>query len=74
MFFCASKNENWFHANSEFLLTIELQLRVERSNNYHFQKSLLLSGLRVGAQLIFNDLDLPPFQNKVSSTCNYFPE
>ena len=75
------------------LLTIELQLRVEGSNNLlsHFlKKSLknLIFSLKPALKSssdgrhwpgflffpVFHDLDLPPFQNNLRSTCSYFPE
>ena len=87
LFFCSSKNENWFHANR---MTIELQLRVERSNNLlslfkkkKLKKSYLFLNTRFISLLlmaeigqicrrpVFHDLDLPPFQNNISSACSY---
>ena len=75
------------------LLTIELQLRVEGSNNLlsHFlKKSLknLIFSLKPALKSssdgrhwpgflffpVFHDLDLPPFQYNLSSTCSYFLE
>ena len=78
------------------LLTIELQLRVEGSNNLlsllitFLNKSLekpylffkirfkVFFGWPTLARFFsfpsFSRLDLPPFQNNLSSTCSYFPE
>ena len=78
------------------LLTIELQLRVEGSNNLlsllitFLNKSLekpylffkirfkVFFGWPTLARFLsfpsFSRLDLPPFQNNLSSTCSYFPE
>ena len=69
------------------LLTIELQLRVEGSNNYHFLKKIFLKNLRnlvfsskpglksSGCRYpAFHDLDLPPFRRRCSSGCSYILE
>ena len=72
------------------LLTIELQLSVEWSNNLLslFKKNLIVS-LKPALQSSsdgrywpgvlffpagFHDIDLPPFQNNLSSASSYFPE
>ena len=75
------------------LLTMELQLKVEGSDNllslfkkkcskkfYIFFKTRFkvsfwwpILARFVGAQF-FHDLDLPPFQNNISSTCSYLPK
>ena len=90
LFFCTSKNENWFYANSEFVdncVAIE-SLRIK--NYYHFQKKVekkLIFSLKPALKPfsdgrywlgflffpVFHDLDLPPFQNNLCSTCSYFP-
>ena len=74
------------------LLTTELQLRVEGSNNFLslLKKSLknLVFSLKPALKSSsdggycpgflffpdFHDLDLPPFQNNLSSASSYFPE
>ena len=95
LFFCSSINENWFHANSEFVdngVAIESR-RIKQFIITFLKKSLkkpylffktpfkvffwrpILEGF-VGAQF-FHDLekiDLPPFQNNISSSCSYLRE
>ena len=94
LFFCSvsSKNENWFHANSEFVdngIAIESRrirqfiitlLKKKFKKSYIFFKTRFkvsfwwpILARFVGAQF-FHDLDLPPFQNNISSTCSYLPK
>ena len=75
------------------LLTIELQLRVEGSNNLlslfkkksektlSFFKKPALKSSSDGRYWpgflffpVFQNVDLPPIQNNLSSACSYFPE
>ena len=94
LFFCSvsSKNENWFHVNSEFVdngIAIESRrirqfiitlLKKSSKKSYIFFKTRFkvsfwwpILARFVGAQF-FHDLDLPPFQNNISSTCSYLPK
>ena len=93
VFFCSSKNENWFQGNIEFVdnwVAIESR-RIKQftitfldkgfKKNHIFPLKPALKSSSDGRYWpgflffpVFHDLDLPPFQNNLSSACSYFPE